>query len=34
LTARASTIIMEGLGKNAYIMAIKSQLLWLLNRGK
>jgi 3-dehydroquinate dehydratase-2 len=27
LTARASTIIMEGLGKNAYIMAIKSQLL-------
>lgn len=27
LTARASTIIMEGLGKNAYLMAIKSQLL-------
>lgn len=27
LTARASTIIMEGLGKNAYLTAIKSQLL-------
>jgi 3-dehydroquinate dehydratase-2 len=27
LTARASTIIMEGLGKNAYLMAIRSQLL-------
>jgi len=27
LTARAATIIMEGLGKNAYLMAIKSQLL-------
>jgi len=27
LTAKASTIIMEGLGKNAYLMAIQSQLL-------
>ncbi len=27
LTAKASTIIMEGLGKNAYLMAISSQLL-------
>jgi 3-dehydroquinate dehydratase-2 len=27
LTAKASTIIMEGLGKNAYLLAIKSQLL-------
>jgi 3-dehydroquinate dehydratase-2 len=27
LTARASTIIMEGLGKHAYLTAIKSQLL-------
>ncbi len=27
LTAKASTIIMEGLGKNAYLMAIESQLL-------
>ena len=27
LTAKASTIIMEGLGKNAYLMAILSQLL-------
>ena len=27
LTARASMIIMEGLGKNAYLMAIQSQLL-------
>ena len=27
LTAKASTIIMEGLGKNAYFMAILSQLL-------
>ncbi len=27
LTAKASTIIMEGLGKNAYFMAIESQLL-------
>lgn len=27
LTARASTIIMEGLGKNAYLLAIKSQLI-------
>jgi 3-dehydroquinate dehydratase-2 len=27
LTARASTIILEGLGKNAYLMAIQSQLL-------
>ncbi len=27
LTAKASTIIMEGLGKNAYYLAIKSQLL-------
>jgi 3-dehydroquinate dehydratase-2 len=27
LTAKASTIIMEGLGMNAYLMAIESQLL-------
>lgn len=27
LTAKASTIIMEGLGKNSYLMAIESQLL-------
>lgn len=27
LTAKASTIIMEGLGKHAYLMAIQSQLL-------
>lgn len=27
LTAKASTIIMEGLGKSAYLMAIESQLL-------
>jgi len=27
LTAKASTIIMEGLGKDAYLMAILSQLL-------
>lgn len=27
LTAKASTIIMEGLGRNAYLMAIQSQLL-------
>lgn len=27
LTAKASTIIMEGLSKNAYLMAIQSQLL-------
>lgn len=27
LTAKASTIIMEGLGKNAYLVAIESQLL-------
>lgn len=27
LTAKASTIIMEGLGKNTYLMAIQSQLL-------
>jgi 3-dehydroquinate dehydratase-2 len=27
LTAKASTIIMEGLGKDAYLMAIQSQLL-------
>lgn len=27
MTAKASTIIMEGLGKNAYLMAIQSQLL-------
>lgn len=27
LTAKASTIIMEGLGKNAYLIAISSQLL-------
>jgi 3-dehydroquinate dehydratase II len=27
LTAKASTIIMEGLGKSAYLMAIKTQLL-------
>lgn len=27
LTAKASTIVMEGLGKNTYLMAIESQLL-------
>lgn len=27
LTAKASTIIMEGLGKNSYLLAIQSQLL-------
>lgn len=27
LTAKASTIIMEGLGQNAYLTAVKSQLL-------
>ena len=27
ITARASSILMEGLGKNAYLMAIQSQLL-------